>query len=315
MKKDYRKALGEAMVTVGREVKDLTVVTADVSHSTGAGIFEKKFPERFFTVGIAEANAVGIAAGISSFNRPVIFTAYSMFAAGKAFEQIRNMVCYPKLNVKIVVTHGGITTGKDGVTHQCVEDISAMRGIPGMRVVIPADPGEVLAGLRMVVNTPGPIFYRTCRCEGEVIHTNENFVDFQLGKAEILRDGEDVTLIGAGIMVWECLKAAKELEKKNIHARVINIRTVKPLDAETIALAAIDTGAIVVAEDHNGFGGLGGAVAECLVKNKPVPMEHVALKDTFAESGAPEELMVKYGLSSKEIVKKAKAAICRKGAF
>ena len=312
MRMDYRDALGEAMETVGWENEGLTVITADVQHSTGAHRFAEAFPERFYTVGIAEANAVGIAAGVSTFGRPVIVTLYSIFAAGKAFEQIRNMICYPYLNVKIVVTHGGITTGKDGATHQAVEDISAMRGIPGMRVVVAADPGEVLAALREVVKTPGPVFLRTCRCEGEIIHTDPEKVDFKIGKAEVLRDGKDVTIMAVGMLVWEALKAAELLAQESISARVVNIRTVKPIDEEVVIKAAKETGAIVAAEDHNCFGGLGGAIAECLVKNMPVPMEHVALMDTFGESGGPDELMEKYGLTYKDIYGKAKIAISRK---
>lgn len=312
MRWNYRDALGEAFVKAGEEFKDLTVVTADVSKSTRSVMFKEKFPERFFSVGIAEANAVGIAAGISTFGGPVIFTAYAVFATEKPFEQIRNMLCYPNLNVKVVATHGGINVGEDGVTHQAVEDIAIMRAIPGMKVVVAADPGEVTAALRAVIKTPGPVYLRLGRAETEVLHEDMENVEFEIGKAETLREGSDVTLMGVGMMVWESIKAAEMLEREGISARVVNIRTVKPVDVETIVKAAQDTGAIVTAEDHNCFGGLGGAVAEVLVKTIPVPMEQVALCDSFAESGKCELLYKKYGLNAEEIYSKAKKVIERK---
>lgn len=313
MKGNYRDALGEAFVKAGEEFKDLVIVTADVSKSTRSIKFKEKYPERFFSVGIAEANAVGISAGIATFGVPVIFTAYSVFATEKPFEQIRNMICYPNLNVKVVATHGGINVGEDGVTHQAIEDIAIMRAIPGMKVVVAADPGEVAAALREVVRTPGPAFLRLARDEGEIIHQNPESVKFELGKAEILRDGNDITLMAVGMMVWESLKAAEMLEKEGISSRVVNIRTVKPIDTEIVGKAAAETGAIVTAEDHNCFGGLGSAVAEVVVKTTPVPMEQVALCDTFAESGNCSLLLQKYKLTAEEIYCKAKRAIQRKG--
>lgn len=312
MRWNYRDALGEAFGKMGEEFKDLVLVTADVSKSTRSIVFKEKFPERFFSVGIAEADAVGIAAGIATFGGPVIFTSYSVFATEKPFEQIRNMLCYPNLNVKVVATHGGINVGEDGVTHQAVEDIAIMRAIPGMKVVVVADPGEVTAALRAVVKTPGPVFLRLGRAETEVLHEDMENVDFQIGKAESLREGSDVTLMGVGMMVWESIKAAEMLEKEGISARVVNVRTVKPIDVETIVKAAQETGAIVTAEDHNCFGGLGGAVAEVLVKTMPVPMEQVALCDSFAESGKCDLLLKKYGLTAEEIYEKAKKVIERK---
>jgi transketolase len=306
MRRNYRDALGEAFVKIGEEVKNLVIVTADVSKSTRSIKFKEKYPERFLSVGIAEANAIGISAGISSFRLPVIFTAYSVFATEKPFEQIRNMICYPKLNVKIVATHGGINVGEDGVTHQAIEDIAIMRVLPEMKVIVAADPGEVTAALRVAVNTPGPVFLRLGRAETEVIHENENEVDFKIGKAEILRDGKDVTLMAVGMMVWESLKAAQELEKEGISARVVNIRTIKPIDTNVILSAAIETGAIVTSEDHSCIGGLGSAVAEVLVNNYPVPMSQVAIQDTFAESGECCLLLNKYKLTADEIYNKAK---------
>ena len=306
---NYRDALGEAFVTIGREVKNLVVVTADVSKSTRSVKFKEKYPERFFSVGIAEANAVGISAGIASFGLPVIFTAYSVFATEKPFEQIRNMICYPKLNVKIVATHGGINVGEDGVTHQAIEDIAVMRALPEMRVIVAADPGEVTAALRVAVNTQGPVFLRLGRAKTELIHKDIDNIDFKLGKAEVLREGKDVTLMAVGMMVWESLKAAEILEKEGISARVINIRTVKHIDVDMIKSSAIETGAIVTAEDHNRIGGLGSAVAEVLVNTYPVPMSQVAVEDTFAESGECSLLLKKYKLTAEEICIKARHVI------
>ncbi len=312
MEGNFRDALGEAFVRMGEEYPELAVVTADVSKSTRSIKFKEKFPERFYSVGIAEADAVGISAGLATWGSPVIFTAYSVFATEKPFEQIRNMLCYPNLNVKVVATHGGISVGQDGVTHQAIEDIAIMRAIPNMKVLVAADPGEVCAALREAVRTPGPVFLRLGRGEAEVLHEDKDAVDFRLGKAEVLRDGKDVTLAAVGLMVWESLQAAKKLEAEGIDARVVNLRSVKPLDTECVVAAARETGALVVAEDHNCFGGAGGAVAECLVKNAPVPMEHVAVKDTFAESGECSSLMKKYGLTAEDIYRAAKQAIARK---
>lgn len=309
---NYRDNLGKAFVKMGEEFHDLVVVTADVSKSTRSIKFKERYPDRFFSVGISEANAVGISAGISTFGIPVIFTAYAMFAVEKPFEQIRNMLAYPNLNVKIVATHGGISVGQDGVTHQAIEDIAIMRAIPNMKVVIVGDPGEVISALRAVLNTPGPVYLRLARNEAPVIHENEDDVDFKIGKAEILKEGTDVTIMAVGIMVYESLVAAERLEKEGISARVVNVRSVKPLDVEIVISAAKETGAIVTAEDHNCYGGLGGAIAECLVKNFPVPMEQVALMDTFGRSGKASELLERYGLTAIGIYNKAIKAVNRK---
>lgn len=297
---------------MGEEFQDLVVVTADVSKSTRSIKFKECYPDRFFSVGIAEQNAVGISAGIATFGVPVIYTAYAMFATEKPFEQIRNMIAYPRLDVKIVATHGGINVGEDGVTHQAVEDIAIMRAIPGMKVVVVADPGEVTAALRSVLQIPGPVYLRLARAPSEIIHDPNDKIEFEVGKAEVLRQGEDVSLLGIGMMVWECLQAADMLAEKGIQARVINVRTVKPIDQNILIKAASETGAIVTAEDHNCFGGLGSAVAEVLVKNQPVPMEQVALEDTFAESGDGYLLLQKYHLTARDIYDKARIALQRK---
>jgi len=309
---NYRDALGRAFVKMGAEFADLVVVTADVSKSTRSILFKEQYPDRFFSVGIAEQNAVGISAGIATFGVPVIYTAYAMFATGKPFEQVRNMIAYPGLNVKIVATHGGVNVGEDGVTHQALEDIAIMRAIPKMKVVAVADPGEVVAALRAVLRIEGPVYLRLPRAPSEMIHPDEESVDFQIGRAEILREGEDVTLAAIGMMVWESLKAADMLSKEGIKARVINMRTVKPLDEAAIRDAAARTGAIVVAEDHNRFGALGSAVAETLVRYQPVPMEHVAIQDTFGRSGDCASLLTRYGLTAADIRKSARIALDRK---
>lgn len=310
MRANYRDALGAAFETVGEEFRDLVVVTADVSKSTRSIKFKNKFPDRFLSVGIAESDAVGISAGIATFGMRVIYAAYAIFATEKPYEQVRNMVAYPGLNVKIVATHGGINVGQDGVTHQAVEDIAIMRAIPTMKVVCVADPGEVTSALRSVVREEGPVYLRLPRAPYEVIHETEP--EFEIGTAEVLREGSDVTIMAVGMMVWDGLQAAKRLEKEGISARVVNVRTVKPIDEQMIVAAARETGAIVTAEDHNKYGGLGGAVAEVLVRRAPVPMEQVALDDVFAESGDGYELLAKFHIDAAAIYEKAKAVIERK---
>jgi len=309
---DYRDALGIAFEKMGEEFPELVIVTADVSKSTRSIRFKNKYPERFFSVGIAEANAVGISAGIATFGIPVIFTAYAVFATEKPFEQIRNMIAYPDLNVKIVATHGGINVGQDGVTHQAVEDVAIMRAIPNMKVVAVADPGEISAAVRCVLRTPGPVYLRVPRAPYEVIHGDPEAVDFRFGKAEVLRSGNDLTIIAMGMMVWDSLQAAKRLAEEGVEARVVNVRTVKPIDEEVVMAAARETGAIVCAEDHNQYGGLGGAVAELLVTKAPTPMEQVAIANTFAESGDAYELLAKYGIDAEHIYRKAKRVLGRK---
>ncbi|MHC1773264.1 MAG: transketolase family protein [Flexilinea sp.] len=309
---NFRDELGKTFVAAGEEFPSLVVVTADVSKSTRSILFKEKWPERFFSVGIAEANAVSIAAGISSFNHPVIFTAYGVFATEKPFEQIRNTICYPEMNVKIVATHGGISVGEDGATHQAIEDIAIMRAIPKMKVIVAADPGEVKAAVFEAIRTPGPVYVRLGRGVGGVIHQNPDEVTLSIGKAEKLRDGDDVTLIGAGVMVEQCLFAAEKLQQAGISAAVLNIRTVKPIDVEAIKEAVKKTGAIVTAEDHNCYGGVFGAVAEAVTLNCPAPMERIALEDTFGESGNGKLLLEKYGLTADRICTKAKEVIKRK---
>ena len=311
MHESYRDALGRVFSRIGEEFPSLTVVTSDVSKSTRSINFKKNYPGRFFSVGIAEANAIGISAGISTWGAPVLFTAYSVFATEKPFEQIRNMICYPNLNVKIVATHGGVNVGEDGVTHQAIEDIAIMRALPNMKVVIAADPGEVYAAVKAAIMVDGPVYVRLGRAQTPVLHDGDITV-MTPGKAELLRKGTDVCLMAVGMMVNESLHAADILKKDGINAGVINLRWVKPLDAEMIEAQVKLTGALVVSEDHNRYGGVGGAVAEVLSLRCPAVLEQVAIDDTFAESGEGHELMRKYGLTAENIVVKARRAIQRK---
>lgn len=312
MSGNFRDELGKAFIAAGEQFPELVVVTADVSKSTRSIEFKKRWPERFYSVGIAEADAVSIAAGIASFGHPVIWTAYGVFATEKPFEQIRNTICYPEMNVKIIATHGGISVGEDGATHQAIEDIAIMRALPNMRVIVAADPGEVKAAVFEAIRTPGPVYVRLGRSVGGYVHPNPDAVELKLGQAETLRDGTDVTLVGVGVMVEQNLIAAEKLQEKGISARVINLRTVKPIDVDTLAKAAKETGAIVTAEDHNCFGGLFGAVSEALALTVPVPVERVALEDTFGESGNGALLLEKYGLTADRIVEKAVNVLARK---
>lgn len=309
---NFRDALGNAFVAAGEAFPRLCVVTADVSKSTRSVQFQAKWPDRFYTVGIAEANAVGIAAGIASFGRPVIFTAYSVFAAQKPFEQIRNSICYPNLDVKIVATHGGISTGEDGATHQAIEDIAIMRAIPNMKVLVAADPGEVQSALFAAIDQTGPVFLRLGRSVGAVLHESANNVDYVVGQAEVLHTGADLTIAAVGVMVEQALHAAVTLEEQGVAATVLNLRSVKPLDTDTLLRCAAATGAVVTAEDHNRHGGVYSAVCEALAGQCPVPVEYVAVEDTFGESGDGTSLMIKYGLTANAIVDKSLKALSRK---
>lgn len=309
---NFRDELGKSFIAAGEEFPSLVVVTADVSKSTRSIEFKKRWPERFYSVGIAEANAVSIAAGIASFEHPVIFTAYGVFATEKPFEQIRNTICYPDMNVKIIATHGGISVGEDGATHQAIEDIAIMRSLPNMKVIVAADPGEVKAAVFEAIRTPGPVYVRLGRSVGGCLHEDPDHVPYELGKAEILREGNDVTIVAAGVMVEQSLRAADMLAQKGISAEIMNIRTVKPIDMAAIEKTARKTGAIVTAEDHNCCGGIFGAVAEATALSAPVPIEYVALEDTFGESGDGSLLLDKYGLNVENICKKVLHVIERK---
>ncbi|MCK9267248.1 MAG: transketolase family protein [Alkaliphilus sp.] len=299
-----RDAYGKALVELGKENENIVVLDADLSKSTKTYAFGQEFPDRFINVGIAEQNLMGVAAGISTTGKIPFASTFAIFATGRAFEIIRNSIGYPKLNVKICATHSGITVGEDGASHQAIADISCMRTIPNMTVVVPSDSVETRAAIHAVSKIDGPVYVRLGRLAVPVINDEASY-KFEIGKGIILNEGNDVTIIATGLMVGEALKAAEELEARGIKARVINIHTIKPIDKEIIIKAAEETGAVVTAEEHNIIGGLGSAVAEVIAENYPVPLRRVGIKDTFGESGKPEELMKKYGLTSDDIAEAA----------
>ena len=307
-----REAYGDALAEFGAEFP-LVILDADLSKSTKTATFQKAFPERHINCGIAEANMIGIAAGLATTGKIPFASSFAMFAAGRAFEQVRNSVGYPHLNVKIGATHAGITVGEDGATHQCNEDLALMRVIPGMCVINPSDAAEARAAVRAAIEHNGPVYLRFGRLAVPVIHDEDTY-EFILGKGETLAESENdiVTLIATGMMVEATLKAKEMLAAENISARVINIHTIKPLDIELITKAAQDTGAIVTAEEHSVIGGLGSAVAEAISETCPVPLCRVGVQDTFGASGPAKDLLPIYGLDAETIVKKAKEVIALK---
>jgi len=302
-----REAYGKALAEFG-EKYDIVVLDADLSKSTKTETFKKKFPDRFINVGIAEANMMSMAAGLAACGKTVFASSFAMFAAGRAFEQVRNSIGYPNLNVKIGATHAGISVGEDGASHQCLEDIGIMRTIPNMTIINPADAIEARAAVEAAILHQGPVYLRFGRLAVPVVFDPSTY-KFELGKGITLADGNDVTIIATGLMVPEALEAKKILGEESIHARVINIHTIKPIDADIIIKAAKETGAIVTAEEHNIIGGLGSAVAEVLVENVPVPMKRVGVEDKFGKSGKPQQLLEEYGLTAKHIAAKAREVI------
>jgi transketolase len=305
-----REAYGKTLKQLGAENKDIVVLDADLSKSTKTSDFAAEFPERFFDVGVAEQNLMGTAAGLAAAGKIPFASTFAVFATGRAFEQIRNSIAYPRLNVKIAATHAGITVGEDGGSHQSIEDVSLMRSLPGMTVIVPADGTETDLAVRAAVAMDGPVYLRLGRL-GLPVLFDENY-QFRIGKANQVKAGNDVTIIANGIMVSEALEAAEALAAKGIQARVINMHTVKPLDREAVIKAAKDTGALVTAEEHSIIGGLGSAVAEVLVEECPVPMERVGIKDVFGESGLPNELLEKFGLTKEHLVKAVEKVLARK---
>ena len=305
-----REAYGSALAELGDKY-DFVVLDADLAAATKTSTFKKKFPERFFDCGIAEGNMMSVAAGIATTGKPVFASSFAMFAAGRAFEQIRNSICYPNLNVKIGATHAGITVGEDGATHQCLEDLALMRAIPGMTVINPADAVEARTAVEAALKMHGPVYLRFGRMAVPVINDNAEY-KFEIGKGVKLVDGKDVTIVATGIMVDMAVEASKLLANEGISARVINIHTIKPLDKEIIAAAAKETGAIVTAEEHNIYGGLGSAVAEAVCESCPVPVVRIGTEDKFGHSGKVPPLLEMYGLTVENIVAKAKAAIALK---
>ena len=304
-----RDAYGAALAELGDKY-DFVVLDADLAAATKTGVFKKKFPERFFDCGIAEGNMMSVAAGIASTGKPVFASSFAMFAAGRAFEQIRNSIGYPHLNVKIGATHAGITVGEDGATHQCLEDIALMRTIPGMTIINPADAVEAKAAVKAALEIDGPVYLRFGRMAVPIVY-DEDYT-FELGKGVKMVDGRDVTIVATGVMVDLALQAAKVLEGEGISARVINIHTIKPLDKDIVATAAKETGAIVTAEEHNVIGGLGSAVAEAVCESCPVPVLRVGVQDKYGHSGKVPPLMKMYGLTVEDIVAKSKEAVSLK---
>jgi len=309
-KRATREAYGEALAEFGAKY-DFLVLDADLSKSTKTDTFKKKFPDRFINMGIAEANMISTAAGIATCGKTVFASSFAMFAAGRAFEQVRNSVAYPHLNVKIGATHAGISVGEDGATHQCLEDIAIMRTLPGMTIINPADATEARAAVLAAIEYEGPVYMRFGRLAVPTIFDKETY-KFEIGKGVVLQDGSDVTLIATGLMVPEAMEAAKILAEKGVSALVINIHTIKPIDAELITMAAKKTGAVVTAEEHNIIGGLGSAVAEVLVENAPVPMARIGTQDKFGKSGKPADLLKMYGLTAEDIANAALNVIKKK---
>ena len=302
-----RAAYGEALVELGKERNDFVVLDADLAAATQTGKFKNVFPERFYDCGIAEQNMMGIAAGIAATGRKVFASSFAMFAAGRAFEQVRNSIGYPHLNVIIGATHAGISVGEDGATHQCNEDIALMRTIPGMTVINPADATEAKLAVRAALDNDGPVYLRFGRLATPVIFGDD--YKFEIGKGVTLKDGSDVTVIATGLMVNEALIAQEILKNEGISARVINIATIKPLDKEIVLKAAKETGAIVTAEEHSVIGGLGSAVSELTAENFPVPVIKLGVYDTFGHSGPTVKLLDEFGLRAENIAEKAKLAL------
>ena len=305
-----RESYGNALAALG-EKYDFVVLDADLAAATKTGIFKKKFPERFFDCGIAEGNMMTVAAGIATTGKPVFASTFAMFAAGRAFEQVRNSIAYPHLNVKIGATHAGITVGEDGATHQCLEDLGVMRTIPGMVVLNPADNVEARACVEWALNYVGPVYIRFGRLAVPVVFDEADY-KFEFGKNLTVREGTDVTIMATGTMLYMAIEAAEKLAEEGISARVTNVHTIKPIDKEDIIEAAKTTGCIVTAEEHNILGGLGSAVAEVVCECCPVPVLRVGVEDKFGKSGKVPALLEAYGLTTENIVAKAKAAIAAK---
>ena len=303
-----RDSYGNALVECGKEYENLVVLDADLAAATKTCVFKKAFPERHIDCGIAESNMVGIAAGLASTGKIPFVSSFAMFVAGRAFEQVRNSVAYPHLNVKIGATHAGISVGEDGATHQCNEDIALMRSIPGMVVINPADDVEAKAAVRAAIEHDGPVYLSFGRLGAPVINDRPDY-KFELGKGVVLREGKDVTIIATGLCVAEALNAADKLAADGISAKVINIHTIKPLDEELVVAAAKETGKVVTVEEHSVIGGLGSAVCDCLSQKAPTPVLKIGVNDVFGESGPAVQLIAKYGLNAESIYNKVKSFV------
>lgn len=307
-----RDGFGKELAEMGRENEKIVVVSADLEDATRAEYFKNEFPDRFFTCGIAEQDMVGTAAGLSMKGFIPFINSFAVFMTNRAYDMIRLDLCYNNCNVKVICSHAGVTVGEDGASAQSLEDIALMRVLPNMVVVVPVDEMEARKATRLFAKEFGPMYMRTSRAPLPVITSADD--TFEIGKANVVREGDDVTLIACGIHVSESLSAAEMLKKEGIEARVVNMHTIKPLDQETVIKAAQETGAIVTAEEHQRFGGLGSAVAECVVQHCPVPMEFIAMNDSFGQSGSPAQLLETYHLKDVDIVHAAKKAVSRKTA-
>lgn len=301
-----RDSYGNALVELGKEHEDLIVLDADLAAATKTGIFKKEFPERHIDCGIAEGNMIGVAAGLAAAGKVPFASSFAMFTAGRAFEQIRNSVAYPHLNVKIGATHAGISVGEDGATHQCNEDIALMRSIPGMVVINPSDDVEARAAVKAAYEYEGPVYLRFGRLAVPVINDREDY-KFEMGKGVVLREGKDLTIVASGLPVANCLEVAEKLSAEGIEAKVINIHTIKPLDEDLIVAAAKETGKVVTVEEHSVIGGLGSAVCDALSAKVPTQVLKIGVNDVFGESGSALELLKKYGLDTDGIYEKVKA--------
>ena len=311
IKKATRESYGEALRDLADEYKDLVVLDADLAAATKTAIFKKAHPDRFFDCGIAEANMMGVAAGLAACGKIPFASTFAMFAAGRAFEIVRNSIGYPHLNVKIGATHAGISVGEDGATHQCNEDIALMRTIPGMTIINPADDVEAKAAVKAALDFNGPVYMRFGRLAVPVFNDSATY-KFELGKGIVLRDGSDVTIVATGLMVNEALQSAEVLAAEGISARVVNIHTIKPLDKELVCKCAKETGVIVTAEEHSIIGGLGSAVAEAVTECCPVPVIKVGVNDVFGHSGPAVDLLKEFGLSAENIAVNARKAVSLK---
>ena len=308
IKKATRESYGEALRDLAEEYPQLVVLDADLAAATKTGIFKKAYPDRFFDCGIAEANMMGVAAGLAACGKIPFASTFAMFAAGRAFEIVRNSIGYPHLNVKIGATHAGISVGEDGATHQCNEDIALMRTIPGMTIINPCDDVEARAAVKAALDFNGPVYMRFGRLAVPVINDAATY-KFELGKGVTMRDGSDLTIVATGLMVNEAMQAAEALAADGISARVVNIHTIKPLDRELICKCAKETGVIVTAEGHSIIGGLGSAVAEAVTECCPVPVVKIGVNDEFGHSGPAADLLKEFGLSAENIALKAKEAV------
>lgn len=305
-----REAYGKALLELGMDNHDVVVLDSDLSRSTMTAFFAREFPERFFECGIAEQNMIGIAAGMAAAGKIPFASTFAVFVPGRCFDQVRMSIAQPGLNVKLVTTHGGLSVGEDGTSHQSIEDLALICSLPGFTVIVPADAIETTEAVKAAAATLGPFYIRLCRPKLPLVYGED--YRFKLGKAATMRQGGDATIIAIGLMVRAALEAARELEREGIYCRVLNMSTLKPIDEAAIIQAAVETGAIVTAEEHLEHGGLGSLVAQVTAKNRPVPMEFIAIKDTYAKSGKPSELLERYGLTEKDIERGVKSALKRK---